>query len=523
MVTQLLRLKLRLLGNTFRRRPWQLVGIGIGLLYGLGFAVFVVVGLIGLRFADVEVARTIVVLGGSLAVLGFLLVPLAFGTDDTLDPRRFALFGIDNTRLAAGLLLSALVGVPALVVAAVSLATVVTWSRNFGAVLLALIGAGGVLLTCVLAARVTTSVAAYLLSTRRAREVTGLLGILAVLSVSPVVVLLGRVDWRRNGLDVAARISDTLGWTPLGAVWAFPADAAAGNWGSALLKLLIAAAFLGVLWLGWRALVAQMLVSPARVARMKSYGGLGWFDRTPGTPTGAIAARSATYWFRDPRYRVSLIMIPIAPFLMIIPLLVAGVPVGALVLIPLPMMCLFLGWALHNDVAYDNTAVWLHVASGVSGRADRLGRLFPVFLFGLPLIFIGSVLTSQLYGSTDLLPALLGVSACLLFAGAGFSSIMSARFPYPVVRPGDSPFSQPQNSGATQALVQSVSFSASLVLAAPALAFAALGMLLDSRWYVWSLLAGVTVGLATLAVGVLWGARIFDRRGPELIAAALQG
>ena len=41
MVAQFLRLKLRLLRNIFRRSPWQVVGITVGLIYGLGAAVVV--------------------------------------------------------------------------------------------------------------------------------------------------------------------------------------------------------------------------------------------------------------------------------------------------------------------------------------------------------------------------------------------------------------------------------------------------------------------------------------------------
>jgi ABC-2 type transport system permease protein len=264
-----------------------------------------------------------------------------------------------------------------------------------------------------------------------------------------------------------------------------------------------------------------MLVTPAREARAKSYGGLGWFDRLPDNPTGAIAARSATYWARDPRYRVSLIMIPITPVLMIVPLLVVGVPIEILALIPVPIICLFLGWTMHNDVAYDNTAIWLHVASGTRGRADRWGRLFPALVLGVPTLIIGSVLSAYVHGDWSVLGGLLGVGSSLLFAGMGFSSITSARFPYPVVRPGDNPFSQPQSTGATTALVQSFSFLVSLVLTLPALVFAALGFLGPDSWFWASLGAGVVVGLGTLVGGVLLGARIFDRRGPELLSASL--
>jgi ABC-2 type transport system permease protein len=47
-------------------------------------------------------------------------------------------------------------------------------------------------------------------------------------------------------------------------------------------------------------------------------------DRRHGA--GGIAARSIIYWFRDPRYLVNIIIVPIAAALTIIPLLLVGVP-----------------------------------------------------------------------------------------------------------------------------------------------------------------------------------------------------
>ncbi|WP_210479210.1 hypothetical protein [Naasia sp. SYSU D00948] len=521
MLPVFLRLKLRLLVNSFRRSPWQAVGLAVGVLYGLGVAVFGAVGLTALRLVDADGARTIVVIAGSAITLGFLLVPLVFGVDDTLDPRRFSLFGIPNTRLATLLAVSALISVPSIALAIIALASVVTWSRDPGSFVLAVLSAALILATCVLGARVTTSVAAFLLASRRAREFMAVVGILVLVLLSPAGVVLANADWSANGGAPARTLADILAWTPLGAAWAFPGDAARGDWGGAILHLLFATAFVGVLWLAWRALVAWMLVTPEREARVKAYTGLGWFDRLPATPGGAVAARSATYWIRDPRYRVSLLMIPITPFLMMVPLLFVGVPVEALALIPVPVICLLLGWSVHNDVAYDNTAIWLHVASGTPGRADRWGRLFPALVLGIPLLIVGSVVSAAVHGDWIVVCGLLGVGAALLFGGMGFSSVLSARFPYPVVRPGDSPFSSPQSTGATSAVVQSVAFLVSVVLALPALGFAALGLFGPDGWFWASLAAGLVVGLLALWAGVRFGARIFERRGPELLSAAL--
>lgn len=523
MVAQFLRLKLRLLANLFRRSPWQIVGIAIGLLYGLGVAAGIVTALIALRFVDnVAVIGDGMVVVGSAAVLGFFVFPLVFGIDDTMDPRKFALFGMPNRQLALGLAVSALLGVPSIVLTLVLLGTVVTWSRGPGVTLLALIAAAVILATCTLASRVATSIAAFLLSTQRSRGFTSILGVLLLVMIAPVIVLLVNVDWAHDGLAVLGGLAGALRWTPLGAAWAVPAEAAAGDWGSSILALLIAGATVYLLWLAWNGLVARMLVTPGREAHIKQYGGLGWFDRMPHNATGAIAARSITYWGRDSRYWVSLIMIPVVPILVIVPLTVAGMPQHLLALLPVPLMCVFLGWTVHNDVAYDSTAIWLHIASGTRGVADRVGRLVPALLTGIVVIGLGSVVSVSFFGDWRALPAVLGVSTCILLAGLGFSSVTSARLPYPAPKPGDSPFAQPQAADTASALIQSVSFTGSLVLAAPAIAFALMGIFVDSAWYLPSLYSGVGVGILAIAGGVWLGARTFERRGPEMMASALR-
>ena len=158
------------MGNAFRRTPWQVFGLVIGLLYGGFITVLVVGSLIAARAVD-DTASThsVVVVIGSVVVAGFALLPLLFGVDDTLDPREFSLFGIPNRTLAIGLLLAGLLGIPSFVLIVCSAATVITWSQNPGTVLVALISAVVVVLTCVLASRVTTAIAHAMLSTRRSR------------------------------------------------------------------------------------------------------------------------------------------------------------------------------------------------------------------------------------------------------------------------------------------------------------------------------------------------------------------
>jgi len=519
---QFLGLKLRMLGNSFRRGPWQIVGLVVGILYSLGAAGLACAGLIVLRSADADVARSAVIIGGSAILLGFAVIPLLLGLADSLDPRSFSLFGMENRALALGLLVAAAVSVPGVALALVSLFSVATWTRDPGSILLALISVPLILVTGVLAARVATSVAAFVLTTRRAREWLALLVILVLVTMSPFLFMLTEVDWNADGAETLAGIADVVAWTPFGAAWASPADAATGRWGLAIAHLLIALATAGVLWLVWQALLGHMLVTPQRDAKARSYGGLGWFDRLPDNPGGVIAARSLTYWLRDPRYRVSLAMIPITPLLLLLPFYFVGVPVPVLALIPVPVFAMLLGWSLHNDVAYDNTAIWLHVASGRHGRADRLGRMFPALLFGVPMIVIGSVVSAGFYGDWAATAALIGVGLSLLLAGMGFSSIMSARFPYAVVRPGDSAFSQPQNTGVTMAVVQSVTFGLAIIASLAPIAFTIAGYFLGDAWFWWALLSGLGCGLVFLWIGIALGSRIFNRRGPELLRSALR-
>jgi ABC-2 type transport system permease protein len=517
-VAQFLRLKLRLLGNTFRRSPWQVFGILIASAYGLGIAVLAVAGLIALRSVEVPVATGIVVAAGSLVVLGFLLVPLAFGVDDTLDPRSFSLFGMPSGRLAVGLALTGLIGVPATAIAIVAVAQIVTWARSPLAITVAVLSAVLIVTTCVLGSRVTTSLASFVLTSRRAKEVTGVIALLFVVSLAPVIAVLATVDWARHGLDVLTGIAEAAAWTPFGAVWAAPASVAAGHAGTGVLQLIIAIAFVAVLWYGWRALVERMLVTEQRMPRERSYSGLGWFERLPATPSGVIAARSITYWLRDPRYRASLVAIPVAPLVFVFALGIAGVPWHVLALVPVPVICLFLAWSIHNDVAHDNTAIWLHVASNTSGSADRFGRVVPVLIVGVPLVLVGSVVSAALYGEAPVLLSLIGVSSCLLLAGLGLSSVISARFPYPAVRPGDSPFAQPQAAGSGSGLIQSLTFLATLLVAVIPAGFAALGFAFGIWGHLLALVSGLLLGVGGLILGVKTGGRVFSRRAPELLA-----
>ena len=56
----------------------------------------------------------------------------------------------------------------------------------------------------------------------------------------------------------------------------------------------------------------------------------------------------------------------------------------------------------------------------------------------------------------------------------------------------------------------------------PSVILAFLGFEFGALWHFASLGAGLVIGLAVLVLGIAWGGRMFEARGPELLAFALR-
>lgn len=521
MVAQLLRLKLAVLGNSFRRPRRQAIGMVVALAAAVGVAVTITVMVASLASGGVDDARAIVVVIGSLVVLGFAVLPLAFGADDQLDPARFRWFGIPATPLAVRLAIAALVSLPVVGVVLVGMGVVVALGRTPGAAVMAVVAVVLAVATCVLAGRVAAAVAALWLWSRRARDLTGVIVLGAVVVVTVLLAGLLTLDWESHGLPILRRIAAVAEWTPLGAVWAIPGEVAAGRTSHVIGTLVIALAFLVALALVWRMLVARSLVAQRRAVTVRRSLGLGWFEVLPDSPWGVVAARSLSYWARDARYLVQLAVVPLVPIVMACALLVAGVPAFTVAWVPVPVMCLFLGWLAHNDVALDSSAFWLHLSTSTAGRADRWGRATPALVIGVPLIVVGSAVTGIVVGSALAAIAVAGISACALLTALGTSSVTSALAPYPTVHPGDSPFSQPTVSGPGGSVAQTIAFALPILLTGPIVVLGAGAA--SSAALAWLTFGvGLVVGVVVLLVGIAWGGSIVDRRSPEILELVLR-
>jgi ABC-2 type transport system permease protein len=537
-VAELLRLKVRLLASAFRTpatAAWAgfgivLAGAGVVLLWG-GAA------LAG-ELDDVTRHRVVVVVGVMVS-LGAFFVPLLVVRSHLLHPRALWLFGFGRFSIAAAVLLTTLVG-PVLVLLPIALAPLQMWTGSPAAT--AALAVPLILIEGIFAARVGVAFGALLL--HRPALSTLMRIIAAVLLIAGTVVIVAHVvptlaeqapaSWWPVVLGVVVAtaplrdpaIAEMLTRLPLGAFWRAPSHEAAGD--AALLEqdLWLGGLTIAALALVWLISLAFLLRPTRRIPQKRAARVPGWFRRLPSTPIGAVAARSFTYWSRDPRYQAALVVLPVVPVVTLLAMWLGGIPFAIAVLVPLPLIVLLIAWGtLHNDVAYDSTAMWTHLAANTRGTHDRVGRMLPVLAIGVPVVLIGTPLTAWGHGDWTIMPAVLGVSVAILLGGIGVSSLISARFPYPATRPGDAAFQQPQVPGASGSGIQFWSILLILFVAGPAITAGIFHLLKVPEFgtlpWTWVALgAGFFAGVLMLVIGIRAGGASFDRRAPELLEFA---
>ncbi|MGW8481550.1 hypothetical protein ACWGJP_00325 [Microbacterium sp. NPDC055903] len=517
MVAHILRLRAALLIGALRgtRAARSLVGLAVA----IALTVTACVAVLSLADADVAVARSVIVLGGAAIFAAFLIGPVLVGTTDQLDPRRFAVFGVDERRMPWVLALASLISIPTLALLALAVCVTIV-AVSLGTPWPVAVAVSIVSLLCtVLAARIGMALNALWLPERRSRELTAVFALAIVVIAFPVAIFFASLEWQGQGeVPGAVSLATVIaGATPFaagpGTVFAIAAGDTAGAWTSGLV-LVAGAALLAFAW-SW--LVQRLLTTTERPTAARERNGLGWFALLPSTPFGAIAARSLVYWLRDRRYVVNTVVVPIAGVLTVFPLLIAGVPFEVAVLVPVPVMALFFGWLPHNDVAYDSTAFWTHVASGVRGLPDRLGRLIPIALVAIPVLAVAIPATLALVGDWSLLLPLTGLACALFLSGLGLSSVVSVVAPYAVSRPGDSPFQQPQRSASRGTFGQAWAFFGTLVLSIPAIWLFAAAVISGDAYAPAAFWGGLGLGVVILGLGAWIGGLIFERSGQRLM------
>lgn len=520
MVARVLQLRLALFVAAFRGPTARTLRHLIGIVAVAAVVALVCVGTLSLAGGKLDVAAAVLTLVGAAVLVGFAVGPFLASVTDQLDARRFAVLGIEPTPLAAALTLGSLLSAPSVALLVFDTSAAIVWARLGAPIFVAVLSALVHFVSCVVLARISMAFGSAVMRGGRTRELSSLFVLGVIVVVFPVAVFLASMEWDGRVPEQIHFVMQVLALTPLGAASGAPGAIALGDPLTSAIATFIglATAAAAVLWWFW--MVRRMLTTVDDPANVRQRGGLGWFALVPGVPAGVIAARSIVYWFSDLRYMANLLIIPIAGLLPIIPLLIAGVDPAITALVPVPIMALFFGWVAHNDTAYDSSAVWLHIVTGVNGYSDRLGRTVPVLLTALPVLAVTIPVSVALYGRWAILPGMVGVSAALFLCGLGLSSISSAIAPYAVPTPGDGPFKQPQRSGPIGVWSQALVMGVSLVLSAPALWFTWLALTEDISYAMTAQWVGVGTGIGVLLLGVLIGGALFQRRESHIMEFA---
>ena len=562
MVATLVKLKWRLTLNALTKNVWAIIGTVFGALYGVGALAMVLAGAVGLGLkADADVIMLVLGALGALLVAGWAVVPLLItGLDSTLDPRAMAAWAAPSRGLALGLLAAGAVGIPGCITAAVCLIPVLTWllAGQLTAALLALLCAPAALATCVLMSRIIVT-AAGISSSRRGRETTAIIAFVAFMVCTQLPNLIPRIlgDDPTDILQPLGTLARVMGLSPFGWAFAAPGVMATGSVPAAL-ALAIGAWILPVILLPlWQRVVNKAMTSPGTShTRTRAYAADGagsdaqhrglpdvlpWARRLSAAlpaPAVAVAARSLRYWRTDPRYLVQFVSVLILPVVLVLgPALnssrfvvyVNGQRVETsfalghaptALLFMAPALAVFMGWALHDDLGMDSTALWSHLSAGISGAHDRLGRVVGAAVWQAPVMLVVDVFMVVWTGRWEALPAVTGACLALYGSALAWSCLASVLLPYETLAPGDSPMrSRTSGTAFLAALIQMAAILLLLAVCSPVLGAAIYGVVQAAPVWEWTaLVAGVVWCSLLLWGGVVIGGRALDRRGPQVLA-----
>jgi ABC-2 type transport system permease protein len=509
------RLRLAMWRTAMTRSPLHLVSSILG-----GLAALAVLGILGpslvlLGGSPLRVVALTVPLFTTITLMWGVLSLIATGVDSTLDPARFSVLPLRSTELTRGLLAAALTGIPAVMLCGLALAQVGSWLGHPAAVPAALVGGVLGVLTAVLLSRAVTSSLARVMTTRVGRVVGAAVVSLVTLVPLGLNLLLttGSVEANLTTFD-ATRSALVASWTPVGWAWGLPFDVATGRWGSAVVHLVLAVGFVVVLWAVWERQLRRTLTSPLTSSGGQRIGAGRFLPALLGTsPTATVAARRVRAWYRDSRLVGIALRTAVLPVFFVVQALFTGT--HALAGVGIVTLAVFAGLTLMNDLAFDGPAWWLHVAVGLRGWEDRLGRALASMLVFGPVVLLTYAVSLALGLIGNALPWLTVVLVAFL-ASLGLAVGFGAYVPGTAPRTGGNPFAATSGGAAQGCLTAIVSFVGPMLLTLPVVVVVVLtsGAPLG-RWV--ALVLGTLYGLGLLATGVVVGGRRIDRRAPELL------
>lgn len=414
-----------------RHSPQVIVGMLLGLGLGGTMAIAAISVIVNLQ--DHPVRGSIIMVGASALVTLWLVAPLVLGGGELiLDLRSLALYPLNLSTLMAGLLLAAVIGVPAFMTLLVALSLVTHTTGVLSGIVLA-VGAIQLLITAVLAGRLTVTFVGLLASTRF-RSIAGSVTVLAAitLGISSQLIALAIDDLDLAWFSTVRRFLRFLpvGWTPeaIGL-------ASMGDLREAVFFLVLGATVPLILLILWRAALDRTLDGRESEVKSKRAKPLvaPWMDRLIDRRTAAVWAKSARAIRRDVREWTE-----IAAFL---PLILAfALPSivelqsrdPRLVLVPFLAAVSGATMTSTNLFGGDGPRFTADAIPGDDFRPILLGKLLPRMILVAIIVVAGAFILAWVMDGWRFLPVSLALIAQSLILGSAAGLFVTIRSPIPL-------------------------------------------------------------------------------------------
>ncbi|MDO5060249.1 MAG: hypothetical protein Q4D73_01310 [Actinomycetaceae bacterium] len=561
MAASLIKMKLRMAWNGMRREKWKLV---LFIILGLYFLGIYGVTLTGIAFGAASgelvnyahVVNFAGILGVSVVFLAWLIGPVVgYGFDDTLDPRRFSTLMPPNKKLGRALIVATMFGLGALLTTALILLLFIALvgAHNFvaAAVLLAITPVA--LYTFSLWGRaLSTTLGHALMANSKRKDRTVFITTAIFLAIMAPLGLWINVLAANATVAGVGKFANILLWLPLSAPFGIAFALSEGAWLQFAVQIVYAVVLLVAgQWLWNRTLAPSMvgvaapvspqaqeaiaqgrhLVDPNLVkAEVTSAFDLGkelpllggFLKLGMSSPLAAMSARTLQMRMKDPRISTSVLGLLIFPMMAVfMPKLQGGEFASSSVGFSFGFFMYFVPFILAMTIAtlpsYDSTSFWGYISVGLSGKADRLGRLFgslPVVFFILPL---SAALPAIFNTGTSFVSMLVTLFTVFAMALAVIQLVTTFWLPG-VQPPGSSPLS---TKGAGNQMIAFL-----LMMVGPIVVFVLYLPVLLAFWFLATpgsvlevviLLAGLLWGLAILAGSLLLSIKFFPKQAPHLL------
>ncbi|MDU5230864.1 hypothetical protein [Actinomyces sp.] len=411
--------------NNLTQKWWKLVLVILATLYFGAFFGFMLIAPLLILDASLLIPFTkVALLVASASTLAWAGAPLfGMGLDATTAPKSFAPYVAPTRSLSRALLYASVAGPAGLITLLVFVAgTAGLFKVNeplYGVLSIVLMPFA--LVSLALVSRfISFWFAARVEASQGRRDLMQMVGVVLFVAIMwGFSYFISTFAEGGMNLDIGT-LTNIAKWTPFAGIVSIPYLLAGGELIPALVQVAYGVAIFTVLGAGWHSLVrgemvgrkheltdatkqavaaGQSVVDPTLVAtEVNTVAGLDqqlkslnfWLKLGLNPPTAALAARNLHMWVRDARLAPSLIIMLMMPILGLgFSLSPTGASTGWFLFVFTPLI---FGQTAGMLLSYDSTAYWMHVSAGVTGRADRFGRLFA----SLPALIVVSIFNGVL-------------------------------------------------------------------------------------------------------------------------------